>query len=36
MLAYATESTLRVAAHDDSLWPGTSGTICHVYQLSPL
>lgn len=36
MLAYSTGSTLRVAAHDDSLWPGTSGTICRVYQLSPL
>lgn len=33
MMAYVTQSSIRVAAHDDSIWTGSTGTYCRVYYV---
>ena len=34
MMAYATKAPIRVAAMDDSIYPGSSGTYCRVYSIN--
>jgi hypothetical protein len=36
MLAQATNSTIRVAAHDDSLWSGSSSAYCRVDYITKI
>lgn len=33
LTSYTTKSPVRVWAHDDSLWPGSSGRWCRVYAM---
>lgn len=36
LTAYVTKSTLRVWAHDDSIWGGSTNAYCRVYRLNPV
>jgi hypothetical protein len=32
-MAYATQSPISISAHDNSIWPGSTGAYCRVYSI---